>query len=77
VASNIVSALVLLEMLHEGVGAGINLGYMAVFPPNHVGRRSVVTQHLEDLTIALRLTQMMSPDHEAVTGTSSQYWFAR
>jgi hypothetical protein len=34
----------------------------------------MVAEHLHDLAVTLRLTLVMSADHEAVTGARTQFW---
>jgi hypothetical protein len=45
---------------------------MAVLPANEVGRRSILAEHLKNLSVPLRLPLMMSPDYEAITGTRAK-----
>jgi hypothetical protein len=49
-------------MLDEGIGAREDLGLAAIFPADEVGRCTILTKHLQYLSISLRLT-LMVPAH--------------
>ncbi len=77
-ASNLAfNVLLVLKVLHRSVGAGKQLGYMAILPAHDVGRRAVVTSDLEDLAISVRFAHVMSLDYQAITWTCLEHWFAR
>jgi hypothetical protein len=65
--------LLLLTVLHGSVRARIELSHVAILPAHDVGRRAVVTQHLEDLAVALGFAYVMPPDYQAVTRICSEY----
>lgn len=59
-------------MLNRDIWAWEDLGLMAVLPANEVWRRSILAEHLENLSVTLWLSLVMSPDYEAITWACAQ-----
>jgi hypothetical protein len=45
---------------------------VSVLPAHDVGRRAIVAEHFQDLTVALLLSLMVPPDHEAIAWSCAQ-----
>jgi hypothetical protein len=54
------------EVLDECVRAGEDLGLVTVLPTHKVGGLPALAEHLQDLAVSLRLTLMVTANHEAV-----------
>jgi hypothetical protein len=61
-----------IELLHDGVSAGAEqrLG-PGVTPADDVRRTAIDAPHFEHFTVTVRLSDAMSPDHNAITHTRS------
>jgi hypothetical protein len=60
------------EVLNVDVGAREDLGLVSVLPAHEVRRCAVLPEHLQDLSIALLLSLVMSSNHEPIAGACSQ-----
>ena len=59
-------------MLDKDIRAREDLGLTTVFPAHEIGRRPILTEHLQDLAIALRLSLVMPSNHQAIARTCAQ-----
>lgn len=59
-------------MLNEDIRAREDLGLVTVFPAHEIGRRSIVSEHLHDLTVTLLLSLMVPPHDQAITWSCAQ-----
>jgi hypothetical protein len=50
-----------------------DLGFVTVLPAHQIGRRPVLTEYLEDLGVALRLSLAMPVNDQAIAGLGSQW----
>ena len=56
------------EVLHAGIGAGEEQGLVVrILPTDHVRGSSLCATHFENLTIPIRLTDVMTPDDDSIT----------
>src|SRR5207344_2727337 len=54
------------EVLNVHVRARKHLGLVAILPPNHVGRCSLLTQDLENLSVPRELALMVATNDQAI-----------